>query len=162
MIRHVFFSFHYQQDICRVSQVRERWRLRGQTNIFLDPLSWEAVKRQGPMTIKSWIARQMDGTSVTVVLIGEHTARRRYVKFEIERSISEGKGILGIYIDGIRDGDGHLSARGRNPLESLSGSIPRQPLSLFRTYDWVRDDGPANMVDWIEEAARGKELGAPW
>ena len=167
MGRRVFFSFHYQQDLGRASQVRDRWRLSGEASIFLDSDSWDAIKRQGPATIKSWIARQMDDTSVTVVLIGEHTASRRYVKFEVERSLSEGKGILGIYIDGIRDGNGQTSARGRNPLDAFTEGVPelifgplrgkriaKQMSPVFNTYDWVRDDGRTHLADWIEEAAR--------
>lgn len=167
MAHRVFFSFYYQQDIGRASEVRNSWRSTGGANIFLDPASWDAVKRQGPAAIKSWISRQMDGSSVTAVLIGEHTASRRYVRFEIERSLSEGKGVLGIYIDGIPDGNGETSVRGRNPLEDFTIGIPdgicrstdggltaRQMSSVFRTYDWVRDDGSANMESWVEEAAR--------
>ena len=166
MARRVFFSFHYQQDIERASRVRDTWRLSGEASIVLDPDSWEAIKRQGPATIKSWILRQMDDTSVTVVLIGEHTASRRYVKFEVERSLGEGKGILGIYIDGIRDSQGQTSARGRNPLDGFTAGVPelifgplhggriaKQMSPVLRTYDWVRDDGESHLAAWVEEAA---------
>ena len=167
MGRRVFFSFHYQQDLERAIQVRDSWRSSGEANMFLDPDSWEAIERQGPDAIEGWIARQMDDTSVTVVLIGEHTANRRYVKFEIEKSLNEGKGLFGIYIDGIRDSKGQTSARGGNPLDGFTAGIPERifgPLrgwliarrmdSVFRTYDWVRDGGEGHLAEWVEEAAR--------
>ena len=75
MARHDFFSFHYQRDIMRVSQVRNSWvtKNNGTTAGFWDAANWESVKRGGDAAIKRWIEEQLDGTSVTVVLIGAET-----------------------------------------------------------------------------------------
>ena len=87
MARRVFFSFHYQNDIWRVSQIRNSWLTQSrQTAGFWDAADWESVKRGGENSIKSWIDNQLNGTSVTVVLIGSHTADRKFVKYEIEQS----------------------------------------------------------------------------
>ncbi|HEY1171342.1 MAG TPA: TIR domain-containing protein [Verrucomicrobiae bacterium] len=99
MARRVFFSFHYQNDIWRVSQVRNSWLLHdGETNTFMDSASWESVKKQGVSAIKSWIDRQLKGTGVTVVLVGSQTAERRYVRYEIEESYKKGNGLLVVFI----------------------------------------------------------------
>ena len=46
MSRHVFFSFHYQRDIWRVSQVRNSWVTQKNTTAgFVDDASWESVKK---------------------------------------------------------------------------------------------------------------------
>lgn len=38
-----------------------------------------------------------------VVLIGEDTAKRKWVKYEIKKAWNEGKGVLGIYIHNLKD-----------------------------------------------------------
>lgn len=88
MPRHVFFSYHYDRDIVRASQVRNSWVTQDRTTAgFWDAAAWEQVKRGGDTAIKSWIEQQLDGTSVTVVLIGAETATRRYVIHEIKATI---------------------------------------------------------------------------
>jgi MTH538 TIR-like domain (DUF1863) len=54
---------------------------------FLDAAAWEQIKRKGDQAIQNWIEQQLNGTSVTVVLIGAETGKRRWVKYEIKRSI---------------------------------------------------------------------------
>ena len=51
----------------------------------------------------NWIGRQMDGTSVTCVLIGSQTVNSRWIKYEIEQSIEKGNGLLGMYIHNVKD-----------------------------------------------------------
>lgn len=158
MARHVFFSFHYQRDIVRVSQVRNSWVTQDRTTAgFWDAASWEAVKRRGDAAIEQWIERQLDGTSVTVVLIGAETASRRFVIHEIKRSVALGKGLLGVRIHGMKDFSGRRDVPGPNPFEQLWWDRPwgRQYLAeVFPTYDYVIHDGYSNMNDWIEWAAQ--------
>ncbi len=167
MARRVFFSFHHQDDSWRVAQVRNSWLLRkGQTNTFLDAAAWESVRRKGDAAVKKWIDREMNGTGVTVVLIGRNTAERRYVRYEIEQSYDRGNGLVGVYIHGVKDRRGRTSRQGRNPLDDVLvtaddpwfgffGVKSKQPLSdIFKTYYWADDNGRENMSAWIEEAAR--------
>ena len=105
MARRVFFSFHYDRDIFRVSQVRNSGVVTSkyQESGFIDHASWESLKKQGDEAIKRWINGQLDGASVTVVLIGAETYGRQWVGYEIQRSIEQGKGMLGIYINRLID-----------------------------------------------------------
>jgi hypothetical protein len=50
-----------------------------------------------------WIDDQLQSTSVTVVLIGQETASRKYVNYEIEQSHSRGNGLLGVRIHNMKD-----------------------------------------------------------
>ena len=102
MARRVFFSFHYDRDVRRVVQVRNSWvvRLKGESQPFYDKAEWETVKKTG---IEKWIDKQLQGTSVTVVLIGRDTYDREWVRHEIKRSHEMKKGILGIYIHNVKD-----------------------------------------------------------
>jgi hypothetical protein len=143
LARKVFFSFHYDRDSWRVSQVRNCNVVSGyDKNPFYDKAKWEQIKRQGDAAIKRWIDGQMKGTSVTVVLIGRDTSKRRWVGYEIEQSIALGKGLLGIDISKIKDRLGQTDEAGLNPL-------PRG----YTYYAWNRDDGRANLSRWIEAAA---------
>jgi len=167
MARRVFFSFHHQKDSWRASQIRNSWiGQKGDTNTFMDAAAWEKVRRRGDDAVKAWIDKEMLGTGVTVVLIGELTATRPYVRYEIQQSVRKKKGLLGIYIHKVKVPGRKTSRRGHNPLHDftvlrdhpwfgLLGFKSEQRLSdMFQTFDWVQDEGRQNMSEWIEEAAR--------
>ena len=160
MARRVFFSFHYQHDIFRVSQVRNSGITKGTFDQagFIDHADWESLERQGGESIKRWINGQLSGASVTVVLIGAETFDRPWVNYEIQQSYADGKGMLGIYIHQLKDPrTGLTDHKGRNPFENIyiTNSNPRRYLSEFYpTHDWVADNGYANFANWVEAAAR--------
>jgi hypothetical protein len=167
MPRRVFFSFHHQEDSWRVGQVRNSWLVqKGESNRFMDAAEWEEVKRKGDAVVKAWIDRELNGTGVTVVLIGQHTASRPFVRYELEESFRRKNGLLGIHIHRIKNSERKTSRKGRNPLNDFTGTVDHPWLGflgqktemryseIFQTFDWVQDDGRRNMADWIEEAAR--------
>jgi hypothetical protein len=144
MARKVFFSFHYDRDAWRVAQVRNSNVISGyEKNPFYDKAGWESIKRQGDQAIKDWIEKQLNGTSVTVVLIGKETSIRPWVKYEIKRSIELGKGLMGIDISKIKNKEGNTDLTGDNPLPSG-----------YKKYLWNNENGRENLGSWIEEAAR--------
>lgn len=103
MARVVFFSFDHD-DVWRVNQVRNSGRFIGeQRSGFRDKAEYEQVKRTGDAAIRNWIRRQTQGCSVTCVLIGQNTHKSKWVHFEIEESISNGMGLLGVYIHKLKD-----------------------------------------------------------
>lgn len=144
MTRRAFFSFHHGRDNWRVGQVRNSWVTKDrETAGFWDAAEWEEVKLKTPLEIKKWIDKQLTGTSVTVVLIGAETSQRTYVKYEIERSIERGNGLIGIYIHNMKDVNSNTDTKGSNPLPAG-----------FATYDWINDNGRDNIGAWIEKAAK--------
>jgi hypothetical protein len=54
MARRVFFSFHYERDIWRASQIRNSWVTKPDREYagFWDAASWEEVKKKGDEAIK--------------------------------------------------------------------------------------------------------------
>lgn len=166
MARRVFFSFHYQEDIWRVSQIRNSRVTRDwETDKFLDAASWESIRRKGEAAVTAWIDRQISGTGVTVVLIGAETADRRFVRYEIEQSHKRGNGLLGIHIHRLKNQHGETSHKGRDPFNDITVEVEetvllwtnkvRKRLSeIYPTYDWVEHDGYQNINRWIEEAAK--------
>ena len=154
-MRKVFFSFHYENDIRRVVQVRNSWQLRatGETQPFLDKADWESKK---DTQIESWIEEQLKGTSVTVVLIGSETYSRKWVLQEIKRSYELKKGIIGVRIHKVKDPQNGISAKGNNPLDKWKIKQNGRDTvfsSIYDTYDYVADDGYTNLSSWIEKAA---------
>lgn len=147
MARRVFFSFHYERDVWRAGQIRNSWLTKPDRASagFWDAAKWESVKKKGDAAIKQWIRAQMKGTSVTVVLIGAQTVTRPYVLYEIEHSWTIKNGIIGIYIDSLKDSKGYTDTRGQDPFKKLGWKN-------FKTYDWVRERGYTNLGKWVEAA----------
>jgi hypothetical protein len=153
--RRVFFSFHYENDIWRAQTVKNSWvtaKDREQAGFWNASLEEEA-KTKGDAAVKKMIDEALKGASVTAVLIGSETASRKYVLYEIEKSYADGMGILGIYIHQLKNSSGVTSTKGANPLDSVSS--PTKKLSaVFKTYDWVDDNGYENLGSWVEAAAK--------
>jgi len=142
MARRVFFSFKYK-DVSRSMVVRNSWVAQGKEAAgFVDAADFEKIKRQGDTAIKRWIDNQLNGTSVTVVLVGQHTCNSRWVKYEIQKSIEIGNGLIGIDISKIKDLQGNTTER--------CGEIPKG----YPFYLWFKEDGYKDMGDWIEKAAK--------
>lgn len=159
MARHVFFSFHYKNDVWRANIVRNSWVVRDDKTAagFIDEADFEKIKKGGDAAIKKWIDEQLKGTSVTVVLIGSETNSREYVKYELQKSYEKGNGMLGIYIHKIKDKDGNTSPKGSNHFGVIGKDNDGNSVyfsSSYSTYDWVDDDGYNKMGKWIETAAK--------
>jgi hypothetical protein len=145
MARRVFFSFHYA-DIWRVNVVRNSHVVDGTAVAgFQDGSLWEEAKKKGDEAVKKMIDDALDGTSVTCVLIGEKTAQRPYVAYEIEESIERGNGIFGVRIHTINGQDKKPGVWGPAPKELIAAGAP--------IYDWDKD----KFGDWVEEAYKAAE-----
>lgn len=120
MVRRTFFSFHYDRDIWRSSIVRNSWLTQDREAAgFWDASLWEEAKRKGDEALKKLIQQGLKNTSVTVVLIGNETAERKWVNYEIKESYSKGNGLLGVFIHNIRDSNRYRDNKGRNPFDSI-------------------------------------------
>lgn len=143
MARRVFFSFHYEKDVWRASNVRNSHVVDGTAAAgFQDGSLWEEAKKKGDKAIQKLIDDGLAGTSVTCVLIGAETASRTWVDYEIKKSIERGNGLLGVYIDQIKDKDGKTSMRGAVPKRLQEAGAP--------VYAWDRD----KFGSWVEAAAK--------
>ncbi|KAF0109552.1 MAG: hypothetical protein FD147_2199 [Chloroflexi bacterium] len=139
--RKVFFSFT-DEDASRAAVIRECWVAEGKEAAgFIDVKGFNEIKQQGDEAIKNWITEQIEGTSVTVVLVGKETCSSQVVNYAIEKSIENGNGLLGIDVSKIKDLQGNKSER--------CGRIPEG----YPFYLWNKDDGKENIGDWIEKAA---------
>ncbi len=155
MTRKVFYSFYYKEDNWRASQVRNMGVIEG--NQPVSDNDWEQIKKGGDEAIKRWINEQLNGRSCTIVLIGTNTAERKWIKYEIEKSWNDKKGLLGIYIHNLKDADGNQSIKGRNPFDDFT--MERKLSSIVRSYDPPYSDSKKvyeyiqnNIASWVEEA----------
>lgn len=160
MARRVFYSFHFEPDNWRASQVRNIGAIEG--NRPASDNDWEEVKRGGDEAIKRWIAQQMNGTSCTVVLIGANTAGRKWINHEIIKAWDDRKGVVGVHVHGLLDRNQRCCGRGQNPFDHIGyGSSGRKLSSIVRTYDPpysgstdVYNYISNNIAGWIDEAIR--------
>jgi len=140
MARRVFFSFHYERDVWRANVVRNSWVTKPDRESagFIDASEFEEIKRQGEQAVKRWIDNQLEGTSVTVVLIGTETYLRDWVRYEIVKSFDRGNGLLGIYIHQIEDQIEETSPKGKNPFDYLMLSIDNNGKAKYYKWDGLR------------------------
>jgi hypothetical protein len=117
---------------------------------------WEEVKKKGKASIEKWIDDNMSYRSCVVVLVGEETAERPWVKYEIEKAWKDGKGLLGIYIHNIKCPRNGKSNKGSNPFDQFTfkdGSKLSSKVSCYNPDSTdAYNDIKNNIEAWIEAA----------
>jgi hypothetical protein len=136
-----FFSFYYDEDVWRATNVRNSGALNKEDVEFIDASLWEEAQTEGDDAIKKLIDGALAKSTVTAVLIGANTASRKWVRYEINQSIRRGKGLFGVHIYRIKDQNGNESTQGANPL----------PVD-YPVYLWIKDKGAGNMGKWVDAA----------
>lgn len=132
--RQVFYSFHYKPDCWRASQVRNIGVVEG--NKPAPDNDWEEITRAGDDAIKKWINEQLQYRSCAVVLVGTNTANRKWINYEIVKSWNDGKGVVGIYIHGLKNSDGYTSTKGANPFDYITyGNDGKRLSEIVKCYD---------------------------
>lgn len=151
--RQIFYSFHYDNDVFRVQQIRNIGAL--EENKPVSANEWEQVKKGGDAAIKKWINHNMDYKSCVVVLIGKETASRPWVKYEIEKAWNDGKGLIGIYIHNLNCPRTGYCSQGINPFDNvmvngkkLSTIISCYNPNAYNAYGDIAN----NLEKWIETA----------
>lgn len=156
MPRRTFFSFHYKPDVWRAWNVRNSWIVKPENEIdrgFFDNSVFEAKQRENDDTLKAFLREGLENTSVTCVLAGKNTWARRWVRYEIARSIVRGNGLLAVYIHGVKNSEGKVSEKGANPLAQMG--LYKTGTGIFlaewKGDKWVKYDDytlaiPENMI----------------
>jgi hypothetical protein len=159
MARKVFFSFHYERDAQRAAVVRNHAVTKDGDEAagYVDKAAWESIEKQGDAAIKKWIGEQLQGTSVTVVLVGPETSNRRWVQHELQESYARGNGLVAVTLHNIKDFAGNTDTAGNTTFGYLGKDKNGNEVYFFqvgKTYDWVNNDGYKNFGTWVEEAAK--------
>ena len=145
--RNCFYSFHYIPDNWRAATVRSIGTIEG--NNPTSDNNWETITKGGDTAIKKWITDEMRGKSCIVVLVGSNTAGRKWINHEIIKGWDDGKGVVGIYIHGLKNKDGKVSTKGSNPFSSIGyGNTGKKLSSIVKCYDPAGSTSKER-YDWI-------------
>ena len=126
MAKRVFFSFHYQDVIdFRVNVVRNHKLTKDDNAGYFDASIWEDAKKTSDLALKRLINSELDNTSVTCVLVGTDTFNRRWVDYEIMKSLNKGNNLIAIHINGIKGKDEKTKPKGNNPFYYLGYSFDK-------------------------------------
>ncbi|GAJ02375.1 unnamed protein product, partial [marine sediment metagenome] len=121
---------------------------------------WEEITSAGDSAIKKWIKDQMEYRSCTVVLVGNKTADRKWINYEIVESWKAGMGVVGIRIHGLKNKDKYISEKGDNPFDYITYGDTGKKLSAIvecynpaggnskERYDWISK----HLSNAVEEA----------
>ena len=143
MARRTFFSFNYK-DVWRVNQIRSMTNVIGTAAAgFEDASIWEDAKKKGDAAIKRMIDDALENTSVTVVCVTYGTATRKYIKYEVDKSLERGNGLVAVQIHDLKDQNGNTCSAGGCPDGIESNG--------FKFYKYSNKDALAR---WIEDAAK--------
>lgn len=155
MSKKIFLSYDYQNDFDRVNQIRQSGIIKD-----LKPLSfedWTELCNQGDDAIKKWIDEQIDSCDCVIVLIGNDTVHRKWIRYEIAKAWNDKKGLFGIYIHNLYDHQKGQTIKGENPFENFKMNRDKKSLrNVIKTYDpdplntfnCIYD----NINDWIDIA----------
>ncbi len=149
----VFFSFHFDNDVFRVQQIRNMGMIDGNEPVSAN--DWEATRRKGDAAIERWIDDNMKYKRCVVVLIGSETANRPWVKYEIKKAWEEKRGLLGIHIHNLKRPRSGICSKGANPFgnwnvgnQSMSNLVASYDPNSFDAYG----DISRNLQNWVAAA----------
>lgn len=129
----VFYSFHFDNDVMRVHQIRNIGAI--EDNAPVSPSDWESVRRNGRASIQKWIEENMAHRRCVIVLVGEETAHRPWVQYEITKAWNDHRGLFGIHIHNVKCPRNGTGNKGVDPF-SVIKLDNGQPMSNYITcYD---------------------------
>lgn len=134
----VFFSFHYELDYWRAHQLRTLpHNVGARAAGYRDGSLVETFKLLDEKTLRARIDDSLQRSAATAVLIGARTFERKFVAYEIQRSLELKRAVVGIFVDRLPDHHGRLGPRGVIPLLLRSHDIPCFAWELDRFKRWV-------------------------
>jgi antiphage defense system Thoeris ThsB-like protein len=151
--RQVFYNFHFDKDVMRVQQIRNMGVVEGDEPV--SPNEWEQLKRKSG-GIEKWIDDNMKYRSCVIVLIGEETYRRPWVRYEIEKAWKDKKGLFGIHIHNLKDPRTGTCRQGSDPISALGLKNGDGTPARIAVYNPVPGDPyndiKKNIDSWVEKA----------
>jgi hypothetical protein len=94
--RNVFICFAHE-DINEVNLLRGQTKSKNSPIDFNDWSVSEPIDSERTPYIKQKIGERIEQSSLTVVYVSENTSSSKWVKWEIEESVRQGKHVIGVY-----------------------------------------------------------------
>jgi len=155
--RQVFYSFHFDNDVRRVQQIRNMGVIEGDTPVSAN--EWEQLKKRSG-GVEKWIDDNMAYRSCVIVLVGEDTAMRPWVKYEIKKAWTDGRGLFGIYIHNLKDPQTGTCTQGTNPFSQFVFKADTSTVSI-KCYNPKSTDAYSDIKDnidaWAEAAIQSRK-----
>ena len=150
----IFFSFSYKKDVMRVQQIRNIGAMEDNKPVSVNEC--ETVKRGGTAAVKRWIDENLKYKQCVIVLVGEDTSSRPWVKYEIEKAWNDGKPIFGVHIHNLKCPRNGKSRKGKNPFDTFDLKNGKKLSSVVKCYDPssydAYNDIARNMESWVRTA----------
>jgi hypothetical protein len=124
---------------------------------FFDGSLEEKAKKDGDEVVRRMINAGLKGCTVLCVLIGKETYTRRWIDYEIFKSIELGMGVLGIRIQQIPDPHKGVDVAGPNPFGYLGYGTKSEKLCPMVKYESGWKDAPYQSL--ITESAAAYLVG---
>ena len=145
----IFISYHYDSDNKIAREITEIINT-DKINIFT--VVRESEKIKDAEIIKNWVDEEIKRTRITILLISAETLNRKYVSYELSKSLLNGNSIIPILIDSEENAfneDGINSVKQKLDVE-LSGRN-------LKIRKWFQENGKENILRWLNEALEKKE-----
>jgi hypothetical protein len=155
MAKKVFYSFHFDNDVMRVQQIRNIGVIEDNKPVSAN--EWETVRRGNDPAIEKWIDGNMKYRDCVVVLVGEDTANREWVKHEIKKAWNDGRGLVGIHIHNLKCPRNGIGRQGSNPFDqfTVGGTSLAAIVRCYNPNSWdAYGDIKNNLEMWVDEAIR--------
>jgi hypothetical protein len=156
-VPNVFFLYDTENDLFRARKLTHEGHdpeASGPANVDYDMMTG-----QRDDDVRDWMDSRLERSSCLVVLIGEHTASRRWVKYAIGMARNLDVPMIGVKIDKLTDADGNQGIAGSNPF--ASAGMTARALSAVEIYDpqfatsaFARAYIRYALADWVELAMR--------
>jgi hypothetical protein len=138
-MRHAFIVFDYENDLAHAKEIANSGVIKATAPAGLDnATAFKQAQGNGDAAVKQLIDKGLEGTSVTVVVIGHGTAGLAYVSYAIAQSIERQSGVLGVFVGG---------GRSAVPFEKEAGVL--MEAGGYDSVDW----NPSTFAAQVEDAA---------
>jgi hypothetical protein len=164
----IFLSYHHRLDAFRAGQIRDCGLIEpgGLTSEHV----WAAITHAGDFAIRRWIDEQMNEADCVIVLVGQITAGRKWIDYEIRKAWQDGRGLLGIHVHNLKNHYGSQTSKGANPfadvaIDGVSGALAGSVRCYdppYLTSSEVNDYICTGLPLWIERAIASRRASQPW
>lgn len=140
----VFISYYYDKDNEIAKQI---YNIVNQDCFNQFTVIREDYKKDGESEIKRWVDDQLERAKITILLISNETLNRKYVSYELKKSIENRNVIIPILID--RSNNNYTSEQIKQIRAALKMLGIDKSIAIKK---WYADNGNENIVTWLYEA----------
>ena len=145
----IFISYHYDSDNHIAREITEIINT-DKINVF--SVVRENEKQKDDEIIKNWVDEEIKKTRITILLISEKTFDRKYVSYELSKSLLNGNTVIPILIDSEENA---FNEDGINLVnKKLDKELSGKKLKIRK---WFQENGKENILRWLNEALEKEE-----